>query len=83
MSKKPVAISRLADYASDPDGFIARDGAARNPEAAVYGNRAHNNAVSGGRGLQWKSVMLLGAAYALAVLLVLYFLSFAFGGWPS
>lgn len=37
MGKRHIAVSQLADFASDPDGFVARAGAPRNRRAANAG----------------------------------------------
>ena len=41
MSKRPISISDLAAYASDPEGFVARRGAPANEAAAKYGRQVH------------------------------------------
>ena len=43
MARKSVAVSRLADYAADPEGFIERRGQVRNAAAARAGTRHHDN----------------------------------------
>ena len=41
MSKRPISISDLAAYASDPEGFVARCGRPANEAAAQYGREVH------------------------------------------
>lgn len=41
MSKRPISISDLAAYASDPEGFVARCGRPANEAAAQYGRDVH------------------------------------------
>lgn len=45
MKQKPVAISRIADYASDPEGFEKRAGGPRSKKAAAAGDRRHRSVV--------------------------------------
>ncbi|TVS17234.1 MAG: hypothetical protein EA417_07410 [Gammaproteobacteria bacterium] len=40
-----MGISRLAAFAADPEGFVERNGGARDPAAAAYGRAAHREAV--------------------------------------
>jgi len=42
MGKRHIAVSQLADFASDPDGHVARAGAPRNRRAANAGIFHHN-----------------------------------------
>lgn len=79
MSKKPVAISRLADYASDPEGFVARDGAPRNEVATAHGNRAHNMAVGGRSRLRLTTVLASFFIYATTTFLLLFYFFMAAG----
>lgn len=39
--RKLVGIGRLAAFAADPEGFVERNGGARDAKAAAYGRTAH------------------------------------------
>lgn len=56
MARKAVPVSRLADYVSDPDGFIARRGGVRNKRAARAGVRHHD--ALGRRSPDWVWVLV-------------------------
>lgn len=41
MKRKALAVSKLADYAADPEGFVKRRGGVRSKSAARAGARHH------------------------------------------
>ena len=49
MAWPSIAVTTLADYADDPIGFIARNGAPRNARAAAYGDAYHARLGTGRR----------------------------------
>jgi len=66
MRQKAVAVSRLADYAADPDGFIKRRGGPRNAHAAAAGTR-HHDRLGRSNAVGWwiLALALLGAVVLL------------------
>ena len=67
MRRKAVAISRLADYASDPEGYIKRRGKVRSVSAARAGTRHHD--ALGRQPSIWRWALILGLLAAAAYLL--------------
>jgi hypothetical protein len=67
LARNTVSVSRLADYAADPDGFIKRKGKVRNASAARAGTR-HHDALAKDSPLFW---------WILIAALVLFFLFFS------
>lgn len=43
MKQRRIAISKLAEYAADPEGYIERRGGVRNAAAARAGTEHHDN----------------------------------------
>ena len=67
MSHRPVRISDLAQYAADPDGFVARRGGVRSPDAAAYGIAYHDR-FARRRSRRWIVAVLVAAIGVLAAL---------------
>lgn len=42
MTKKRIPISKLAEYAADPDGYVSRKGSVMSPSAALHGTKHHD-----------------------------------------
>ncbi|KIL03059.1 hypothetical protein EGJ28_22010 [Stutzerimonas xanthomarina] len=60
-----LAVSKLAQYAEDPAGFIKADGKAYNQKAAAAGTKAHQRIGAGPS----KAKFLLATALVLAALI--------------
>jgi len=43
VKKRRVAISKLAEYAADPEGYVERRGGVRSAAAARAGTKHHDN----------------------------------------
>lgn len=69
--KSLVGVSQLADYASDPTGFIERlpEGGVRNAKAARAGTRGHDQL--GKSGVDSGIVWIAGAVIAAIVMFAL------------
>ena len=65
MRRNPVSVSRLADYASDPHGFVTRRGDVRNAAAARAGTRHHDQLGREPLGWGWILWLAVGAAVVL------------------
>jgi hypothetical protein len=71
--RRPVAISKLAAYAADPDGFVARHGGPISARGARYGDRYHERFGQPPRS-RWKRRVLI--SLVLLALLVLAYLMY-------
>lgn len=64
---KPVSVSELAYFCSDPDGYAKRKGRAWNPAAAKAGTRHHDRAGRPGLFVPLITALALAAAAAYLV----------------
>jgi hypothetical protein len=65
---RPVPVSKLAEYAEDPEGYCRRKGGARSEKAARYGSWRHATVASGRNRSGWliKLAVLAALGYAAA-----------------
>jgi hypothetical protein len=71
--RRPVAISQLAAYAADPDGFMARRGGPMSARGARYGDRYHDRF---GRPSRSSLKRRLAFPAAILIFLILAYLAF-------
>lgn len=71
MKMKRVAISKLAEYAADPDGYVSRKGGVISATAAIAGTEHHDSL---GKPPSRRVPILIVVLFALILFFYLLFL---------